>query len=244
MSLFHAWFCVGTFGGALLGSALAGADISPVMHFCGVALILLLLLRWCYRRLPDDRAPREAGAQLFSIPHGPLVVLGVIAFCGAIVEGSVGDWSGVYLKDTLGAGDGLAPLAYAGFAGLMLLARLFGDRLKERVGARRIVACGALIAAVGILIAVLANNIPLVIAGFALTGGGVSMVFPFVFSAAGRHGPTALAGVATFGYSGNLIGPPIIGFVAHGWGLHAAIAFIGILCLGVAMAASRAKWLT
>jgi hypothetical protein len=37
------------------------------------------------------------------------VVLGVIAFCGAIVEGSVADWSGIYMKDHIGASDGATP---------------------------------------------------------------------------------------------------------------------------------------
>lgn len=244
MSLLHAWFCVGTFSGALLGSAMAGAGVPPFEHFGVLAILLAVLLHRCYRNLPDDRTVRVRGERLFVVPHGPLVVLGVIAFCGAIVEGSVGDWSGVYMKDALGASDGLAPLAYAGFSGLMLLARLFGDRLKEAVGARSVVACGALLAAIGIFIAVGAASVPYAILGFALAGGGVSMVFPFVFSAAGRHGSTALAGVATLGYSGNLIGPPIVGFLAQGWGLQAALAFVGILCVGVALAASRAKWLT
>ena len=244
MSLLHAWFCVGTFSGALLGSAMAGAGVSPAWHFGALALLLLALLRWCYRSLPDDRTPRLRGDRLFVMPHGPLIVLGLIAFCGAIVEGSTADWSGVYMKDALGAGDGIAPLAFAGFTGMMLLARLIGDRLKEYMGARRVVGFGALIAAVGIFIAVGADAIPLAIAGFALAGGGVAMVFPFVFSAAGRHGPTALAGVATLGYSGGLIGPPVVGFLAQGWGLQSAIGFVGILCIGVALAASRAKWLT
>jgi fucose permease len=244
MSLLHAWFCVGTFSGALLGSAMAGAGISPLTHFSLLALLLLTLLHWCYRNLPDDRTQRASGERLFAVPHGPLVVLGAIAFCGAIVEGSIGDWSGVYMKDALGASDGLAPLAYAGFAGMMLLARLAGDRLKEAAGARRVVACGAMLASVGVFIAVGAGAIGCAIAGFALAGAGVSMVFPFVFSAAGRHGSTALAGVATLGYSGNLIGPPIVGFLAQGWGLQAALGFVGILCVGVALAASRAKWLT
>jgi fucose permease len=244
MSLLHAWFCVGTFSGALFGSAMAGAGISPLRHFSVLAVLLLALLSWCYRNLPDDRARRVHGEALFVVPHGHLVVLGVIAFCGAIVEGSVGDWSGVYMKDALGAGDGLAPLAYAGFAGMMLLARLAGDRLKEAIGARKVVAWGALLAATGIFVAVGAGAVPWAIVGFAITGAGVSMVFPFVFSAAGRHGSTALAGVATLGYSGNLIGPPIVGFLAQGWGLQAALGFVGILCAGVALAASRAKWLT
>jgi fucose permease len=244
MSLLHAWFCVGTFSGALLGSALAGLSVPPAWHFGAVALLLLILLRWCYRVLPDDRVPRLRGDRLFVIPHGPLIVLGMIAFCGAIVEGSMAGWSGVYMKDALSAGDGLAPLGYAGFAGMMLLARLAGDRLKELMGARRVVGFGALLAAVGIFIAVGAVAIPQAVIGFTLAGGGVAMVFPFVFSAAGRHGPTALAGVATLGYSGGLIGPPIVGFLAQGWGLQAALGFVGILCVGVALAASRARWLT
>jgi MFS family permease len=244
MSLLHAWFCVGTFSGALLGSAMAGAGVTPFLHFGALSVLLLTLLRWCYGNLPDDRTPRLRGDRLFVMPHGPLIALGLIAFCGAIVEGSMGGWSGVYMKDALGAGDGLAPLGYAGFAGMMLLARLAGDRLKEAVGARKVVGFGALLAAAGIFLAVGTHAVPVAIVGFALAGGGVAMVFPFVFSAAGRHGSTALAGVATLGYSGNLIGPPAVGFLAQGWGLQAALGFVGILCVGVAFAASRAKWLT
>ena len=244
MSLLHAWFCGGTFFGALIGSAMAGMGVPPAWHFSLLAILLLALLRWCYQVLPDDRTPRLSGERLFVIPHGPLIMLGLIAFCGAIVEGSMADWSGVYLKDALGAGDGLAPLAYAGFAGMMLLSRLVGDRMKEAVGARRVVAYGALVAALGILAAVSVQSVAIAIVGFALAGCGVAMVFPFVFSAAGRHGSTALAGVATLGYSGGLIGPPVVGFLAQGWGLQAGLAFVGILCVGVALAASRAKWLT
>jgi hypothetical protein len=106
-----------------------------------------------------------------------------------------------------------------------------------------VVALGALVAALGVFIAVTAPTIVLAIAGFVVAGAGVALVFPFVFSAAGRHGSIALAGVATLSYSGSLIGPPIVGFLAHGFGLQAALAFIGVLCLAVALAASRAQWL-
>jgi fucose permease len=93
------------------------------------------------------------------------------------------------------------------------------------------------------LIALLASQIPIAIVGFALTGVGVATIFPFIFSAAGRHGPTALAGVTTMGYTGGLIGPPLIGFLAHGFGLPAALSLVGVLCIAVALAASRARWL-
>lgn len=243
MSMLHAWFCVGTFGGALLGSAVASFEIAPVWHFLLLSGLFLLPLRWGYQALPNDRPEPDPDRKIFAIPHGHLVALGLIGFCGAIVEGSIADWSGLYMKDHMGATDGGAPLAYAGFAGMMLVARLVGDRMKERWGARKVVGFGALLAGVGVFTAVAAVDIPMAIVGFIVTGAGVAMVFPFVFSAAGRHGAIALAGVATLGYSGSLIGPPIIGFLAHGFGLQIALAFIGVLCIAVAAAASRALWL-
>ncbi|HWW05531.1 MFS transporter [Collimonas sp.] len=243
MSQLHAWFCVGTLSGALLGSVIAGMGVSPLLHFGLIAVCTAIPMRLCYRALPNDRPQYIAGKKHFALPHGPLIALGVVAFGGAIVEGSVADWSGVYMKDRLLASDGVAPLAFAFFAGMMLLTRMIGDKLKESIGARRVVAGGALTAGLGMLIALLASQIPLAIAGFALTGVGVATIFPFIFSAAGRHGPTALAGVTTMGYTGGLIGPPVIGFLAHGFGLPAALSLVGVLCIAVALAAGRARWL-
>ncbi|WP_211467220.1 MFS transporter [Collimonas silvisoli] len=243
MSQLHAWFCVGTLSGALLGSAIAGMGVRPLLHFSLIAVCAAIPMRRCYRALPNDRPQYIAGKKHFAMPHGPLIALGVVAFGGAIVEGSVADWSGVYMKDLLFASDGVAPLAFALFAGMMLLTRMIGDKLKESFGARRVVAGGALTAGLGMLIALLASQIPLAIAGFALTGVGVATIFPFIFSAAGRHGPTALAGVTTMGYTGGLIGPPVIGFLAHGFGLPAALSLVGVLCIAVALAAVRARWL-
>src|SRR5690606_33883844 len=205
--------------------------------------LLLLPLALAYRALPSDRVEPEPGHALFAIAHGPVIALGLIGFCGAVAEGSIADWSGVFMKDKLQVHDGVAPLAFAGFACLMLIARLVCDPLKDRFGARRVVSLGALLAACGIFIAMLALNVPLTIAGFALAGAGLAAVCPFTFSAAGRHGSTALAAVATFSYSGGLLGPPVVGFLTQGWGLQAGIAFIGVLAVAIAIAASRARWL-
>ncbi|MBC7489450.1 MAG: MFS transporter [Glaciimonas sp.] len=243
MSLLHAWFCVGTLSGALIGSGLASIGMPPFPHFGLLALTLALPLWLCYNALANDRSEPIAGKKYFSVPHRPMIVLGVIGFCSAIVEGSIADWSGVYMKDCLQATDGTAPLAFAAFTAMMLVTRLIGDRLKERFNARKVVTVGALIGSVGMFVALIADTVPLSIVGFALTGAGVATVFPFVFSAAGRHGSTVLAGVATLSYGGGLIGPPMIGFLAHSFGLHVALALVGWLCLAVALAASQAKWL-
>jgi MFS family permease len=243
MSLLHAWFCVGTLSGALLGSLMAGLEITPLVHFGAASLGLLAPLYLAYRALPPDYVAPEKPHELFAIAHGPVIALGIIGFCGAVAEGSIADWSGIFMKDRLQVHDGVAPLAFAGCACLMLLARLVCDPLKDRFGARRVVSLGALLAAIGIFIAVLAVNVPLTIAGFALAGAGLASVFPFTFSAAGRHGSTALAAVATFSYSGGLLGPPAVGFLTQGWGLQTGVAFIGVLAIGIAIAASRARWL-
>jgi MFS family permease len=241
MSLLHAWFCVGTLGGALLGSAAAGIDLDVHWHFALIAVLQALPLWLAFHVLPHDAPDTQLGRRSFALPHGPLVMLGVIGFCGAIAEGSISSWSGVFLEDTHHAGHGVAPLGYAAFAAAMLVVRLIGDRLKERFGARAVVAAGALTASIGVYGAVLAPNVVLAIAGFMLAGAGVATIFPFMFSAAGRHGATALAGVATMGYSGSLIGPPMIGFAAHHYGMAAGLALVGTLNLAVAAAASRAK---
>ncbi len=241
MSRLHAWFCVGTLGGALAAAALAALGLAPLAHFVLLALAAAPALWLACRALPA--APTAAAQRFFSLPHGPLVALGVIGFCGAVSEGSIAEWSGVFMKDRLGVGDGAAPLAFAAFTGAMLAARLVADRLKDRHGARRVVACGSLLAALGLLAAVLSPRLGLTLAGFALAGAGVAAVFPFVFSAAGRHGPLALAGVATMSYSGGLLGPPWIGFLAHSFGMQAALGFVALLSVAVALAAQRSRLL-
>ena len=68
------------------------------------------------------------------------------------------------------------------------------------------------------------------LAGFAAVGAGYATIVPQVMTAAGRTpgvapGP-ALATVSTLGYTGFLIGPPLIGFAAERTGLHAALGII------------------
>ncbi|MFZ1181684.1 MAG: MFS transporter, partial [Herbaspirillum sp.] len=129
-----------------LGIAVASFGVTPLWHFLASSVLLSVPLCWSCKALPDDCPAPDPERRIFAIPQGHLAVLGLIVFCCAIVEGSIADWSGLYMKDHMGADDGGAPLAYAAFAGMMLLARLVGDRFKERWGARRIVVWGALLA--------------------------------------------------------------------------------------------------
>ena len=246
LSKLHGLGCAGGLAGATLGSVMASLHIAPVTHFVMLAGPLALALWFGYSQLDADDADdagEVVGKKSFSLPRGPLLFLGAIGFLGSMAEGSIADWSGVFLKEHFGASDGLAPLALSSFSVMMLLARLVGDRLKARYGARPLVTSGSMLGAAGLFFAVLSPNACFALFGFAVAGMGMALVFPFVFSAAGAQGPVALAGVASMAYSGSLMGPPVIGAIAQGMGMQIAIAYIGGLAALIAFVASRSRLL-
>jgi MFS family permease len=243
LSKLHGVGCAGGLAGATLASVMASLHIGPAIHFLMLAGPLAVVLWMAYQMLDVDDAAETVEKKKFALPRGPLALLGAIGFLGSMAEGSIADWSGVYLREHFHATDGLAPLALSAFSAMMLGVRLVGDRLKARFGAQRLVVSGAMLGATGLFFAVLAPNAYFALAGFAIAGLGLALVFPFVFSAAGSDGPVALAGVATMAYSGSLMGPPVIGAIAQGVGMQMAIGYIGALALAIAFVASRTRML-
>lgn len=243
MSRLHGISCGGGLVGATLGSLMASMKIAPAAHFLMLVGPLALLLCLAFVMIGPDEAVDKVEKKSFSLPRGPLALLGVLGFLGSMTEGSIADWSGVFLKQHFGASDGLAPLALSAFSVMMLLSRMVGDKLKMRFGAQRLVTLGSLVGACGLIFAVLAPSAHVALIGFAIAGLGLALLFPFVFSAAGAQGPMALAAVASMAYSGTLMGPPVIGAVAHFVGMQVAIAYLGGLALVIAFVASRTKLL-
>jgi MFS family permease len=243
LSKLHGLGCAGGLAGATLGSLMASLHIAPATHFLMLAGPLAMVLWVAYLALDVDDAVEKVEKKPFALPRGPMALLGLLGFLGSMSEGSIADWSGVFLKEHFQVSDGLAPLALSAFSVMMLVSRLVGDKLKVRYGAQRLVTSGALLSAAGLFFAVLSPNAYFALAGFAIAGLGLSLLFPFVFSAAGAQGPMALAGVASMAYSGSLMGPPVIGAIAQGVGMQAAIGYVGALSLGIAFVASRTRLL-
>ena len=151
------------------------------------------------------------------------------------------DWTAVYLKQVLMAGPGAAAAGYAVFSAGMALFRLFGDSVTKRLGAVRTVRTGALVAAVGLTLALVAHSAEWALPGFALTGAGFSVIVPLVFSAGGRvRSLPSGAGIATVsgsGYVGFLFGPPLIGFLAQWSSLRGALfTVVGLSLLAAVLA--------
>jgi len=246
MSSFHAAWSFGGLAGAALGGLLASLGVGPLPHFSAVAVLSAITFVGAYRALlPSHADASEEGAPAFARPTRALFGLGIISFCVLLGEGAMGDWSAVYLNNTLGTGPGFAAAGYAAFSVSMAFGRLFGDRLTERLGSATLVrSCGAL-AAVGLGTALSVRQPLVALLGFACAGAGFSIVFPAAFSAAGRTegmttGP-ALAAVSTAAYTGFLVGPPFIGFLAELTGLGYALYLVVVLSAAIVVFAGAVK---
>ena len=242
MSSFHAAWSFGGLAGAALGGLLASRGVGPLPHFSAVAVLAAIAFALTYNALlPSHADASEGGAPAFARPTRALFGLGIISFCVLLGEGAMGDWSAVYLDNTLRTGPGFAAAGYAAFSVSMAFGRLFGDRFTERLGPATLVrSCGA-IAAVGLGIALAVGQPLVALVGFACAGAGFSIVFPTALSAAGRAqsmaaGP-AIAAVSTAAYTGFLVGPPSIGFLAELTGLGYALYLVVALSIAIAISA-------
>ena len=231
MSSFHAAFSFGALAGSVLGGGVAYLGVGVLPHFLVVFALVTLIAVPAYRALlPSDADADDDGAPSFARPTLALLGLGVISFCVLLGEGAMADWSAVYLDNTLRTGPGFAAAGYAAFSLTMALGRLFGDGLAERFGPTGLVRlCGA-VAALGLGTALAVGSPTFALVGFACAGAGFSVVFPLALSAAGSTegvatGP-ALAAVSTAAYTGFLVGPPTIGFVAELAGLGTALYIV------------------
>ncbi|WP_368562713.1 MFS transporter [Pseudoxanthomonas sp. UTMC 1351] len=239
MSGFHGMYSVGGIAGAGGASALMALGSSPLVAAVVVALLAAVALAAIAKALLPYAA--ESGAPAFVLPRGSVLLIGAICFALFLAEGAVLDWSAVFLTAVRNVDPATAGFGYVAFAATMTLGRLTGDCVVHRLGATRVVLFGALLAASGFLLAILAPSWVLSIIGFGLVGAGASNVVPVMFSAAGRQQvmPThlAVAAITTMGYAGVLLGPALLGFVAKATTLSFALGLLAALLVAVAMTA-------
>jgi MFS family permease len=171
---------------------------------------------------PGDDPPRPLTNPLMII-----WVLGLVALCGQVGEGSAGDWSAVYLHVNLGTSAAVAAVALGAFSVAMAAGRLAGDRLASRFGPVRLVRASGLVAGLGLAAGLLIGSQIAAVAGFALLGLGLAGIFPQLVTSAARLDPERagrnIGRIAAIAYSGLLSGPVAIGAIASGVGLRDAL---------------------
>ncbi|GAB3652623.1 MFS transporter [Nocardioides korecus] len=248
MSRLHAFFSVGNLSGALVvvavGSFLA-ADVAPRWSLWTAALVVAVLLAVVVPRTPQSPV-RPVAETSDGGPTGrtrvPSAVwlLAAMAVCFGMTEGTAIDWSSLHVTDVAGVSPSSGAWGLACVAGFMVVIRLAGDAVVERLGRAVVVRAGAACALVGYALTATVSPLPMILVGWCLVGFGVGLVAPQIYGLAGHlGGGRGLATVVSFGYAAFLVGPALIGFVAGQAGLQRAMLVPTVTAVGLIVMSLR-----
>ncbi|MGO7869623.1 MFS transporter [Rhizobium leguminosarum] len=246
MSSCHAFWSLG----GLIGSGLGGIVISKlgVLGHAQLATVLAaIFVAVAWPMVLADPPHPDTKKEKTKLPMVPLPwLLGLMALFSMVPEGAVLDWGALYLRQEMGASVAFSGLGFAAFSGTMAAMRFAGDLVRDRLGGVKTLRICTLFAIVGMLLAGLAPNAELAILGFAFCGIGISNMVPIAFSAAGNipglKPGIAISVVTTMGYSGMLVAPSLIGFVAEHIGFAVVFMALPVLLIVVLLLSNLAHY--
>jgi predicted MFS family arabinose efflux permease len=235
MSGFHGLFSLGGIAGAVCVTAVLDAGASPF----AAALVVVVVIAIAVGMAAPHLLPYGGKAEgpTFALPHGIVLLIGVLCFIAFLSEGAMLDWSAVFLTSVRNVDSAHAGLGYAAFSLTMTIGRLSGDRIVHRFGGVDVILVSGCCAAMGFAIATLLPFWQTTLLGFALVGVGCSNIVPVLYTSVGRQKVMpehiAVPAITTLGYAGILIGPAVIGFVARAASLSLAFLILAVLQLVV-----------
>lgn len=242
LPFFHGIWGVAGFVGAGIGALMIGRDVALPLHFAGIAAVALMSALLCRRALFDKPELEQTG-RAFAIPDRSLFNYGLIVFCSMACEGIMYDWSVVYFQDVVSVDRKYIGLGFTVFMAAMTIGRLMLNRFVDRIGVRRTLQWGGMLAFTGMTLTTWLPGLVASIIGFFLVGLGICAIIPLVAGAAARSSSmapsAAIAAVLTIGFLGTLIGPPLIGFLSETVGLRYAFLVCVALSLGVIYRAGK-----
>lgn len=127
------------------------------------------------------------GAKSFALPRGVVLLMGLVCFVVFLLEGSMLDWSAVFLHEVRAIDLAHAGWGFVAFHLEMTSARLVGDRIVARLGRSITALAGGSLGCAALLVVTLATDLRLVLAGFALLGIGCANIVPVMLTLAGQQ---------------------------------------------------------
>lgn len=245
MSSLHGMFSVGGFLGAAIGGAfpLATHETAHVAFVC--ALTAAMIVAACVPLLPASVDIGKEGEAHFAWPSRATLGVGMLCFLALMLEGAVLDWAALQLGDKHPGWLSRVGWGFSVYCGGMAIARFSGDALRLRLGAYRVIVASGVIAALGMLAAALSPWFGLAIVGYGLAGLGIGNMVPILFAGGARLEPAApsrgIAAVTTFGYTGFLFGPPLIGMAAQVLGLSPTVAALSLFAVIIVFGATLVR---
>jgi MFS family permease len=247
MSTCHGMYSLGGAVSALLASIFFSVGIASGWQIGIVVLVISIVMLANKKQLLShtDIIHTKSGVKLPS-----LSILGISFICMIVfmAEGCVADWSALYFKEVLKVSKNYISFGYAGFSIAMTLGRLNGDGLIAKIGGKKIVIGGSLLAAVGFLMVSFAPGMLTAIVGYTLVGFGCSCIVPVLFSASANiPGVSTVEGfamVTTGGLVGFLAGPSLIGIISEQSNLSKGFLLLSLLAVSAAVAGILNKFLS
>ncbi|SHL11624.1 Fucose permease [Chishuiella changwenlii] len=259
MSSLHGLFSVGGIIGSLGLGLLIKMGLSPLLSAIVISITLIILIISQYKNLFDYQFEKDTinrfiektekeennNSKSFQWLNKTVLLLGFMCFTVFLSEGAMLDWSALFLKNTKSVAVEFAGIGYAFFSISMAIMRLLGDKLVEKLNSKIIVIGGSILSIIGLFFMVFSFYIPLVLIGFVLLGIGASNIVPIFFSEGGRISGISpnisIPAITTMGYAGQLVGPALLGFIAHLYTMEIAFITIAGLMLLVAIIYSLKK---
>ncbi len=229
---FHGLWSTGGLVGVAFSTLMVKMQITMPIHFLIISLITLFTALYTYRfTIKNDKSP-TGNKLIFGKPDPYISYLGILIFFGALSEGGMFDWSGVYFKEVVN--EPVFTYGYLFFIMSMAFSRFYSDRLMNLFGLKKLYVLSSVFISSGIFIAVLFPFFWTALFGFGLVGFGTAAIFPMTLALAGtskKYSPgMAISIVTTYGIVGMFIGPPLIGYLAHAFNLK--YAFILLIIVG------------
>jgi MFS family permease len=235
IGMFHAFFYVGMCSGALLSIFFLFLNILVVYHLflvAGVAMVVFYFIRTFFLKETPSKI-NLSGRMKILFPKGILLLIAFIAFCGRIIEGSVSDWSTVYMKTIIDLSEEIAPVGLAIYAAFIAFGRFFGDSIRKRYKESAILLGCCILTVTGLSIMIAKAEITFAIAGLFISGIGLSCLVPVIYSMAGNQKNITpgmgIAMVNTISGTGFLFGPFIIGLIADLYSMRVSFGYVLLL---------------
>lgn len=235
---FHALWSFGGVAAVLFSTLMVKIGVSMVVHLSIVAVITILSSVISYKHSLTNDTSKTGNKLIFGKPNTFILYLGLLMFFASICEGGMFDWSGIYFKEVVK--EDVFTYGYLLFMICMAISRLFIDNLLDRLGMSTLYIFSSILITIGIALAVIFPQFWTALIGFCLVGIGVSPIFPMTYMLAGKsqkYSPgMAISIVGTYSIVGMFIGPPLIGYLSHAFGLQKAfliIMFCGLMFIPI-----------
>ncbi len=238
MSGFHAFWSLGVLIGSIVTSLFLEWNISFLNNVIVYVIILLPINVFIVLRLHIDRVENTKNkTNIFFIWPLLIFILALISMVSALSEGSVDAWGALYMRDFVQVDGFLIGLATVSFNIFMVIGRLSGDWIRDRIGVYNFLTILSLTSIISLFILYTFDSILSALCGFALLGIGTSGIVPIAYSLAGKakgiDSGASIAIVSIAVYATFMGAPATLGIVANNYGVNSIFFPILIIFLFV-----------